>query len=294
MGGLTLVPLQTGDAERYWRVYLSGRTDVPSRDLQMHLDRYLTLPPEEQGTHLAVVKDGAIIGTLRLLPDTITGFAIDPAHRQLATAALLKAVDLVRSRGVTAITASYEDRYEPFFKALGFRRRFSRMRMEAPTKRLPPASGIALKPPEESEVLHLSAFFQDVYAGHLEQQFGMHVGTDEEWRGYITGLLKGEVGRFMPEASFVAVDAGRIVGAILMSHWMGMPLVAEVGVSKDRRGKGLGRGLLQAASSRLAALGEPVWALYVTLGNDNAIGLYRSLGFVQSGGQTVTAHLEGT
>jgi len=294
VGGLTLAPLQTGDAEAYWRVYVAGRTDLPSRDLRMHLDRYLTLPPEEQRSHLAVLMDGKIVGTVRLLPDTIAGFAIDPAYKHLATVALLKAVDLLRSRGVSAITASYEDRYEPFFEALGFRRRFARMRMEAPTRRFPPAAGIALKPPEESEVLHLSEFFQSVYEGHLEQQFGMHVGSDEEWREYITGLLKGEVGRFMPEASFVAVDAGRIVGAILMSHWMGMPLIAEVGVAKDRRGKGLGRALLRAAATRLEALGEPAWALYVTLGNDEAIGLYRSLGFAQAGGQTVTAYLAGT
>ncbi|MEK6986686.1 MAG: GNAT family N-acetyltransferase [Candidatus Thermoplasmatota archaeon] len=294
MDAISLVPLQTAAAEAYWRVYVAGRTDLPSRDLQAHLDRYLALPPEEQRTHLAIMKDGTIIGTLRLLPDTITGFAIEPARQQYATLALVKAMDLLRSQGVTAITASYEDRYEPFFEALGFRRRFARMRMEAPTKRFPPASGVGLKPPEESEVVHLAAFFKDVYEGHLEQQYGMHVGTDDEWRAYMTGVLKGEVGRFMPEASLVAVDAGRIVGAILMSHWMGMPLIAEVGVAKDRRGKGLGRALLEAASSRLESLGEPVWALYVTLGNDNAIALYKDFEFIQAGGQTVTARLEGS
>lgn len=292
MDAISLVPLQTAAAEAYWRVYVAGRTDLPSRDLQAHLDRYLALPPEEQRTHLAIMKDGTIIGTLRLLPDTITGFAIEPARQQYATLALVKAMDLLRSQGVTAITASYEDRYEPFFEALGFRRRFARMRMEAPTKRFPPVSGVGLKPPEESEVVHLAAFFKDVYEGHLEQQYGMHVGTDDEWRGYMTGVLKGEVGRFMPEASLVAVDTGRIVGAILMSHWMGMPLIAEVGVARDRRGKGLGRALLEAASSRLESLGEPVWALYVTLGNDNAIALYKDFEFIQAGGQTVTARLE--
>ncbi len=294
MDGLSLDPLRTPEAESYWRVYLAGRTDLPSKDLKEHLDRYLALAPEEQGSHLAIRKDGKIVGTVRLLPDTITGFAMDPAYESLATPALLKALDLLRSRGVSDVTGSYEDRYAPSFEALGFRRRFARMRMEAPTKRFPPSSGIGLKPPEESEVLHLTEFFQGVYEGHLEQQFGMHVGTEEEWRGYVTGLLKGEVGRFMPEASLVAVDGGSVVGAILLSHWMGMPLVAELGVAKDRQGRGLGRALLQAASNRLQGLGEPAWALYVTLGNDNAIGLYRSLGFAQVGGQNVTAHLEGT
>ncbi len=294
MGGLTLAPLQTGDAESYWRVYLAGRTDVPSRDLRVHLDRYLALPPEEQQSHLAIRMDGTIVGTVRLLPDTITGFAVDPAHEAVATPALVKAVDLLRSRGVSAITASYEDRYASFFESIGFRERFARMRMEAPTRRFPPAHGLGLKPPEESEVRYLSEFFRGVYEGHVEQQFGMHVGTEEEWREYVTGVLKGEVGRFMPEASIVAVDGGRVIGAILMSHWMGMPLIAELGVARERRGKGVGRGLLQAAATRLEALGEPRWALYVTLGNDGAIRLYESLGFAQVGGRTVTAHLDGS
>lgn len=292
MGGITLTPLRSTEAHEYWRVFLAGRTDVPSRSVQAHLDRYLALPAEEQRTHLAIMNEGKIIGTLRLLPDTIAGFAIDPAHQELATMALIKAVDLLRSRGVKGITASYEDRYDPFFVALGFRRHFARMRMEAPTKRFALVAGTALKPPEESEVVHLANFFRDVYDGHLEQQYGMHVGNDEEWREYMAGVLKGEVGRFMPEASFVHLDGGHIVGAILMSHWMGAPLVAEIGVAKDRRGHGLGRALLEAASTRLEALGEPRWSLYVTLGNDDAIRLYESVGFLQAGGQTVTARLE--
>jgi ribosomal protein S18 acetylase RimI-like enzyme len=54
----------------------------------------------------------------------------------------------------------------------------------------------------------------------------------------------------------------------------------------------LGRALLEASLSRLAGLGEPRIALYVTLGNDPAIALYRSLHFVQVGGQSVTSRLE--
>jgi len=101
VGGLTLAPLQTGDAEAYWRVYVAGRTDLPSRDLRMHLDRYLTLPPEEQRSHLAVLMDGKIVGTVRLLPDTIAGFAIDPAYKHLAT-------DYVRARWeIGGTTPSY-------------------------------------------------------------------------------------------------------------------------------------------------------------------------------------------
>jgi len=71
-----------------------------------------------------------------------------------------------------------------------------------------------------------------------------------------------------------------------------MPLVAELGVAKDHRGRGLGRALLGTSMQRLAARDEPRLALYVTVGNDPAIALYRSLGFAQVGGESVTARFE--
>src|SRR5438309_1166232 len=196
------------------------------------------------------------------------------------------------TRASADIGGHFEDRYRPAFAALGFRRVFARMRMEAPTKKSPPREGLKLQPPEEDEVLGLTKFLIDVYEGHVEQQYGMHVGPEEEWRGYVGGLFKGDSGQFMPDASYVALEGDRIVGAILVTHWMGTPLVAELGVAKDRRGRGIGRALLEAAMGRLAGRDEPRLALYVTLGNDPAIALYRALGFVQVGGQSVTARLE--
>jgi len=108
----------------------------------------------------------------------------------------------------------------------------------------------------------------------------------------VAAIFKGESGQYMPDASYVSLDDGQIVGAVIITHWMGMPLVAEVGVWKERRGRGLGRALLQAAMNRLADRGESRLALYVTVGNDPAISLYRSMGFAQVGGQSVTARLE--
>lgn len=286
-----LEPLQSTEAHAFWRVFISGRSDLPTKDLTVHLDRYLSLAPEEQRAHFAAKKDGRIIGTVRLGAAEISGFSMDPHHADDAGAVLLRAVDLLRARGATAIMGHYEDRYDAAFASLGFRRAFARMRMEASTRKWPPRD-IPLQPPEEDEVLGLTAFFQGVYDGHIEQRYGMHVGSDEEWRGYVAGLLKGDSGRFMPDASYVVLEADRIVAAILVTHWMGTPLVAELGVAKDRRGRGFGRGLVEASMGRLASLDEPRIGLYVTLGNDPAIGLYRSLGFDQVGGQSVTARLE--
>ncbi len=292
MTRLTLEPLSTADAHEYWRVYLEGRTDLPTRDLRVHLERYLSLPPEEQRSHYAFRLDGRIVGAARILPGTIAGFSMTPACADQTKAAVLKAVDLVRAQGAESITATFEDRYGPDFSAIGFRRQFARIRMEAPTQRrlLPPA--LSLRPPEEKEIAGLAKFLMEVYDGHFEQRFGMHVGPEPEWREYVAATLKGDVGQFLPDASFVHLECERIVGAVLITHWMGMPLVAELGVSKDRRGKGLARALLQAAMNRLVDRDEPRIALYATVGNDPAIRLYAAMAFNQVGGQTVTAVLE--
>jgi ribosomal protein S18 acetylase RimI-like enzyme len=295
---LALEPLATTDAHAYWRVFISGRSDLPTDDLMVHMDRYLALPAEEQRTHFAFREDGRIVGTIRMVggtpesPDaSLSGFSIDPSRADLASAAIVKAIDTLRAKGTSRITATFEDRYEPAFAAVGFRPWFSRMRMVAPVERRPVPEGVRLQPPEETEVPGLTKFFMDVYDGHLEQSFGMHVGPESDWRAYVGALLKGESGRFMPDASFVSVDDGRLVGAILVTHWMGDPLVAEVGVAKDRRGKGLGAALLQASMNRLAGVGEARLALFVTVGNDPAIRLYRRLGFEQAGGRSVTGRL---
>ena len=289
MADLRLVPLSSTDAHPYWQVYLDGRTDTPTRSLTDHVERYIALSPEEQRTHFAFRDGDRIVGTVRLAPGVLYGFAMAPSHQDRSGAAIVKALDVVCAQGSREVTATFEDRYEDAFRRTGFERSFARIRMEAPTAGHVPPRHADLRHPEEAEVAGLARFLRAVYEGHMEQAFGMHVGSDDEWREYATGLLKGEVGRFMPDASFVRTEGDRVTGAVLTTHWMGAPLVAELGVIRDRRGQGLGRALLVAALNRLAALGEPRLALYVTVGNDSALTLYRSLGFVPVGGQTVTA-----
>ena len=127
-----------------------------------------------------------------------------------------------------------------------------------------------------------------VYDGHMEQQHGIHVGAEEEWRGYVTGLFKGDSGQYMPDASYVALEGSRIVGAILITHWMGMPLVAELGVAKDHRGKGFGEALVREALHWLAS--EGVANVFVsTSSEDTAADYYERLGFTRCRGPWLVA-----
>src|SRR6266487_2290397 len=105
---VSLEPLQTMEAHAYWRVFVSGRGDLPTRELKVHLDRYLALPPEEQRAHFAFRMDGRIVGAIRLGHGEISGFSMDPAHASETSGALLRAVDLVRAAGEGPITAHCE------------------------------------------------------------------------------------------------------------------------------------------------------------------------------------------
>src|SRR5947207_3623842 len=171
---LQLEPLQTTEAHAYWRVFLSGRTDLPTGDLKIHLDRYLGLTPEEQRSHFSAKKEGRIIGTLRLGPSEISGFSIDPSFAPETATVILKAVDLLRAGGATAIVAHFEDRYEPAFVSLGSRRVFARIRVAAPTRKAPPPEGLTLQPPEEDEVLGLTQCIVDDSDAQMEPEYGVH------------------------------------------------------------------------------------------------------------------------
>src|SRR3989475_3358352 len=99
------------------------------------------------------------------------------------------------------------------------------MRMEAPTKRSDVVN-IKLQPPEEAEVLGLTTFLMQVYDGHMEQQHGIHVGAEEEWRGDGKGPFKGDSGQDKPHAAYVALGGGGVGGGALISPRMGVAPVA--------------------------------------------------------------------
>jgi len=287
---IVLEALRPEEAHTFWQVFVRGRTDLPHASAAMHFDRYLAMKAEDQRAYVAAKLDDRIIGCLRLTPASIQSFAMDPDHRDHAREVVRKAIDLAIG-DASSVTATYEDIYRDVFEPLGFRTWFDRMRMEAPTATGKASGPLPLRHPDEVDVTDLPEFFMDVYDEHLEQKFGLHVGPIEEWRGYITGILKGETGGFLPLASWIARD-GAIAGAILVTLWMGMPLVSELGVRRDVRGGGLGGALLRAGSHALRELDYDRLSLYVTIGNDPAIRLYESQGFRQVGGRAVNARLD--
>ncbi len=288
MPGIELVPLESSEAETYWRAFLAGRTDLPTTDVKVHIDRYLALPPEEQRTYFAFKEDGRIVGTVRLVGNSLGAFSLPPEERRWTRDAILLATTPILEGGADRIVASLEDAYLPEFGRLGFSERFSRIRMEAPARKADPPA-VPMSHPEITDLEDIMRFLMRAYEGHIEQTFGMHVGSETEWRDYVTGIWKGDSGTYIPLASWAVRDSTGVAGVSLATHWMGSPLLSELGVRKDRRGEGLGRALILQTMNALADLAYDRLGLYVTVGNDPAIALYKSLGFTQVGGRSVTA-----
>ena len=288
MPGLELAPLETSDADTFWRAFLAGRTDVPTTDVRVHIDRYLALPQDEQRTYYAYKEGGRIVGTVRIAGVSLGTFSILPEERRWTQDAILLATTAILEGGADRIVASLEDSYFPEFERLGFAERFSRIRMEAPVRKAEPPA-VPMAHPEITDLEDIMRFLMSAYEGHIEQQFGMHVGSETEWREYVTGIWKGDSGTYIPLASWAVRDPDGVAGVALASYWMGTPLLSELGVRKDRRGEGLGRALVVQTMNALADLAYDRLGLYVTIGNDPAVALYKSLGFTQVGGRSVTA-----
>src|SRR5207247_11314461 len=123
----------------------------------------------------------------------------------------------------------------PEFGTLGSSERFSRIRMEAPVRKAEPPA-VPMAHPEITDLEDIMRFFMAVYEGHIEQQFGMHVGSETEWREYVTGIWKGDSGAYIPLASWAVRDPTGVAGAAPAPRWMGSPRSSEPRVRKDPAG----------------------------------------------------------
>jgi peptide alpha-N-acetyltransferase len=89
-----------------------------------------------------------------------------------------------------------------------------------------------------------------------------------------------------PELSFVAVDAGRIIGVIICKsdeHKTGSirGYVAMLAVDKTQRKRGIGKWLVREATQAMRISGCEEAVLEAEVTNHGAIALYEGLGFVR-------------
>lgn len=145
------------------------------------------------------------------------------------------------------------------------------------------SAGISLRPARESDLPALRRLYADTRAAEmavvpwppglkqafLDQQFSL------QHRHYVVHFAA---------ADFLVVEsAGEVVGRLYLLRAEPMHRVVDISLFEARRGKGLGRALLEAVQAEAAALGRGV-ALSVARDNPQARRLYVRLGFVPDGG----------
>jgi ribosomal protein S18 acetylase RimI-like enzyme len=134
----------------------------------------------------------------------------------------------------------------------------------------------ALTLADESQLADL---LRRVYSGSPERAlFATSLDEEQDARQATHDLLHGEVGTWLPKASFGVDQNGRLIAQTLANDLEG-GLITEVGVDPAYRGRGLARRLLPLTIDALRSAGFEVPRLVVTMWNSKAVQLYQSVGF---------------
>ena len=96
---------------------------------------------------------------------------------------------------------------------------------------------------------------------------------------HIERYFAGDFGTPLLQCSFAAFEAGQLVGATLVSLDEGDPLIAQVYTAPSHQNRGIARALIQLSINTLAAKREPFVNLVVTVGNEPAEHLYKTMDF---------------
>lgn len=105
--------------------------------------------------------------------------------------------------------------------------------------------------------------------------------TLEEARSEIADTLHGKYGKIIENACLVTEDQGEITSAVIFNWYEkeNMPLLTFTMTRSSQKGKGLAKKLLKTGLAVLAKEGYKECCLVVTVGNEPAISIYKSLGF---------------
>ncbi|WP_433174711.1 N-acetyltransferase family protein [Actinoallomurus sp. CA-150999] len=154
-----------------------------------------------------------------------------------------------------------------------------RYRLDATLYGIRASIGHSFRSPTRDDIPLLGTLMWDAYRGTPDERDvgdGVPSATEE-----VRLTFEGEYGPFLPEASLVAEEGGRLVAAALVTVWRGVPLLAFVFTASSHTGRGLARRLIEAVMGALVGQGYDRLSLAVTGQNTRARALYESMGFVE-------------
>jgi len=251
-------------------------------------DRLLPASGPPEGTEvLAVDDDGRRAGSLFLLPthgsvqlgDLLLADPADaPAVRDLV-------VERLRHRGVGTLgigVTTGDPAAEALVDGAGFELVATQMQLDLTTAPPPAGSGLTVRPMTPAEV---SAYLANTVETFADETMSADPSLTREAalassREVHEGLLP--QGLDTPGHDLlVGLEAttGRRVGITWLFHEERAGFVYDVEVDEAERGKGHGRGLMEAADRHLRGLGMEVLGLNVFGHNHVAHGLYTALGY---------------
>ena len=147
------------------------------------------------------------------------------------------------------------------------------MRVQLQERVATPVDG--MRAPIEEDVAGLAALMLDAYLGTVDYE-GESI---EEALSEVRETVEGTKGPFLWTASRVIEREGLLASACLVIRWREQPLVAFSMTRGRFKKKGLARACLLSSMKALREQGDTTLALFVTLSNEQAVSLYRSLGF---------------
>jgi GNAT superfamily N-acetyltransferase len=121
----------------------------------------------------------------------------------------------------------------------------------------------------------LARLLLDAYRGTVHDEGETIEQAFEE----IERVFRGECGPVMLAESIVVERQGQLASATLLTRWQNRPFVAHAITLPAWQRRGLARASMTSCMSRLHEQGEQWLSLTVTLENEPAVVLYKSLGF---------------
>jgi ribosomal protein S18 acetylase RimI-like enzyme len=170
--------------------------------------------------------------------------------------------------------------------------RYGRMEMELRFPRAPlttpdPPTNASVRTVGRDDASALVELHARAYRGRFDRYLFLEEEDErEDARVLVHGILEGRWGEFAPEGSRGLERERRLVAATLVARRPRGPMILDVMVDPELRGRGLGRAVLSETVRALAGSGAEVVHLNVTEGNTPALRLYRELGFVVTMGPT--------
>jgi ribosomal protein S18 acetylase RimI-like enzyme len=188
---------------------------------------------------------------------------------------------------VTGPLAGLSDEVEEsLMRSRGFRR-FSRseMRLDPHVPLAEPTlvPGERVRPAGPSDLPELAELHRRAYHARFDRYLFQEEPDEraDALRG-VREILEGRWGSLDPAGSWLLEQAGRPLGAVLSVRSPAGRLIADVVVDPEHHGSGIGRRVLTRALAALRQAEDSPVYLNVTEGNERALRLYGSLGFVRS------------